>query len=454
MEYCLNRIFCRFKLFGLVQFNVNVVNKEGIVSVIDNNEKKNEANVFKRKTMSAAHILKVTINHFMVDNLFLSASGMVYTSLTALIPALTVFFTFFGALGVLDPFKKILAKSIDEIAKTNVGNEIIPYINQYTTNATSLGIVGIVSFLITMVLLINRIWAIINSIYRTSTNRNIISRFANFITFAFMSILLVAAFINFQTKFSIKYAELMNIELNTTIFVVLLRKFLPFFIVVLSLFLLIMFVPNTKVEASAAFIGSLIGSFLLNFIIYILINLSDYFIKLSVIYGSFAFVFLMLVLVYLLWAMTFFSVELAFVYQFRPDLDKNNGMQNSPAIFLSEGVNIVMLIGSNYKEGKGATSTREMNERLGIPDRWLYGYLDFLSTINFIIPTNNGKTTFIPSRPLEQLRLQDLVDGLYGLNLINSEDRDTAGEAISKQVHSDGIKSLGSLSIENLLERV
>jgi membrane protein len=162
----------------------------------------------------------------------------------------------------------------------------------------------------------------------------------------------------------------------------------------------------------------------------------------------------MLVMVYLLWAITFFSVELAFVYQFRPDLDNNNGMQHSPAIFLSEGVNIVMLIGSNYKAGKGATSTREMNERLGIPDRWLYGYLDFLSGMNFIIPTNNGKTTFIPSRPLDQLKLQELVDGLYGLNLINSEDRDTAGEAISKQVHSDGIQSLGSLSIENLLERV
>jgi membrane protein len=411
-------------------------------------------NIFQKKTMSAGHILKVTLNHFMVDNTFLSASGMVYTSLTALIPALTVFFTFFGALGVLDPFKHFLTNAFNDIVEINIGDKILPFLDNYTTNATSLGIVGLISFLITMILLINRVWAIINGIYRTSTNRNIISRFANFITFAIMSVLLIAAFINFQTRFSSTYAEIMGTSLETNFFVSLLKSGLPFAIMFLGIFLLIYFVPNTKVELGAAAVGSFTGTVIITIINFILVNLSNYFIKLSVIYGSFAFIFIMLVLVYLAWAVIFFSAELAFVYQFRPDLEKNNGMQHSPATFLSEGVNIVMLIGSNYKEGKGSTSTREMNERLGIPDKWLYGYLDFLAGIKFIIPTNNGNTTFIPARPLEQLRVKDLVDGLYGLELINSEDRDTAGEAISIQIHSHGISSLGSLSIENLLERV
>lgn len=410
--------------------------------------------LFKKKTMSAGHILNVTLNHFIVDNSFLSASGMVYTSLTAMIPAFTVFFTFFGALGVLDPFKQFLTNVFNDIVETNIGDQIIPYLSNYTTNATSLGIVGLISFFITMVLLINRVWAIINGIYRTSTDRNIISRFANFITFAIMSVLLIAAFINFQTRFSSKYAELMGTALETNFLIALLKRGLPFAIVFIAIFLLVYFVPNTKVELKAASIGAFTGAIILSIINFILVNLSNYFIKLSVIYGTFALVFIMLVMVYLAWAIVFFAAELAFVYQFRPDLDKNNGMQHSPAIFLSEGVNIIMLIGSNFKEGKGATSTREMNERLGIPDKWLYGYLDFLSGINFIIPTSNGNTTFIPARPLEQLRVKDLVDGLYGLELINSEDRDTAGEAISIQIHSHGISSLGSLSIENLLERV
>jgi len=422
--------------------------------VSEKKDKQALPNLFQKKTMSAGHILNVTVNHFMVDNSFLAASGMVYTSLTALIPAMTVFFTFFGALGVLDPFKKMLANAIDDVIQSNLGTQFLPYIDNYTSNATSLGIVGIISFLLTMVLLINRVWALINGIYRTSTNRNIISRFANFITFVIMSILLIAAFVSFQTKFSTKYSEVVGTPLDANIFISLLSRFLPFIIVFISIFLLIMFVPNTKVDFKAATVGSFVGSIIISFVNYSLFNLSDYFINLSVIYGSLASIFLMLVLVYLAWAVVFFSAELAFVYQFRPDLDKNNGMQHSPAIFLSEGVNIVMLIGSNYKEGKGATSTREMNERLGIPDKWLYGYLDFLSSINFIIPTNNGKTTFIPSKPLDQLKVQELVDGLYGLELISSEDRDTAGEAISIQIHSHGIESLGSLSIENLLERV
>lgn len=416
------------------------------------NENDNNS-LIKRKFYSGINITKVTINHFLVDKSFLAASGMVYTTLTALIPAFTVIFTFFGALGVLDPFKQLLAENINDIMNTDMGNEILQFINTYTANATSLGIVGLISFIVTLILLINRIWATINEIYRTSADRNIIKRFANFITFAIMSILLVAAFISFQSQLNDKFAKIMGIPLSKGFFGYL-KHLVPFFIVLLSLFLLIIFVPNTKVEFSAALTGSFVGSIILTIFNYIFFNLSDYFINLSVIYGSFAFIFLFLVMMYMMWLIIYFSVELAFVYQFRPDLDKNNGMQNSPAIFISEGVNIVMLIGSNYKAGKGATTTQEMNIRLAIPDKWLYGYLDFLVSLGFIIPTNNGNTCFIPAKPLDQLRLKELVDGLFGLKTINSDDKDTAGEAISIQVHGHGVNSLGSLTIENLLERI
>lgn len=49
-----------------------------------------------RKMNTMVKIFRVSVNHFMVDNSFVTASGMVYITLTALIPALTVFVTFFG----------------------------------------------------------------------------------------------------------------------------------------------------------------------------------------------------------------------------------------------------------------------------------------------------------------------------------------------------------------------
>ena len=407
----------------------------------------------KRRFKSGSQIFKVTSNHFLVDKAFIASSGLVYTTLTALIPALTVFFTFFGALGVLNPFKNIVITSINEFAKNNVGDQIVNLLTDYTQNATSLGIVGLVSFLVTMILLINRVWSVINGIYRTAMNRNIIKRFANFISFAIVSILLIAAFINVQSRLSERYVELMGLKTISDTAKIF-NQFLPFFILWVAFFLLIFFVPNTKVEFAAAAVGSTVGSLIVLIANTIFFNLSSFVVNLSIIYGSFAVFFLFLVWFYMLWVIILFSVELSYVYQFRPDLEQNEGLVQAPAKFISEGINIVMLIGDNFRQGKGSTSTREMNERLAIPDKRLYGYLDYFVKLNYLVPTNNGRTSFIPARPLSDILIQTIVDGLYGLDKISYEDKDTAGEAVVIQIHGHGVTSLGKLNLENLLERI
>lgn len=411
------------------------------------------ANELIRRLKSAKRLANVSINHLIVDRVFISASGLVYTTLTALIPAFTVFFTFFSALGVLNPFKSFIVSSINEFANSNIGNELINTLSNYTQNATSLGIVGLVSFLITMLLLINRVWSVINNIYRTAMNRNIIKRFANFISFSIVAILLIAAFINVQSRLSERYVELMGLSAISDT-AKLVNQFLPFFILWIALFLLIFFVPNTKVEFSAAAVGSTVGSLVVMIANFLFFNLSTFVVNLSIIYGSFAVFFLFLVWFYMLWVIILFSIELSYVYQFRPDLEKAEGLLHSPARFISEGVNIIMLIGDNFRSGKGNTSTREINERLAIPDKRLYGYLDFFVSLNYLIPTNNGNTCFIPARPLSNIFIQEIVEGLYGLNQISYEDKDTAGEAIAIQIHGHGISSLGKLNLENLLERI
>lgn len=407
----------------------------------------------RRRYISAGRIANVSINHLIVDRAFISASGLVYTTLTALIPALTVFFTFFSALGVLTPFKSFIASSINDFSNSSMGTDLMATISSYTQNATSLGIVGLISFLITMILLINRVWTVINNIYRTAINRNIIKRFANFISFSIIAILLIAAFINVQSRLSERYVELMGLEAisNTA---KLINQLLPFIIMWVALFLLIFFIPNTKVDFSAASVGATVGGLVILLANYLFFNLSTFVVNLSIIYGSFAVFFLFLVWFYMLWIIILYSVELSFVYQFRPDLEKAEGLLQSPARFISEGVNIIMLIGDNFKSGKGSTSTREINERLAIPDKRLYGYLDFFQSLNYLTPTNSGGTSFIPARPLCDIYIKEIVDGLYGLNNISYEDKDTAGEAIAIQIHGNGITSLGKLNLENLLERI
>lgn len=174
----------------------------------------------------------------------------------------------------------------------------------------------------------------------------------------------------------------------------------------------------------------------------------------SVLYGSLAAVFLILFRVYVLWMIGLWAVEFAYVHQFRPDEQEFHGLPESPALQLSDGINIMMLIGANFRDGKGGTSTAEMVERLAIPGYRLYGFLDLLESLRFIQPVAANKKRYTVARPLGDLRIYQLANALYGLGTLGPDDKDTAGEAVARAVRDDGVESLGELTVENLLERV
>ncbi len=381
-----------------------------------------------------------------------SASGLVYSTLLTVVPALTFIFTFFNALGLLDPLMKFISHWITDLAGADASAQILETLTHYTHNATSLGVVGLISFLITMVLLINKTWIVINHIYRSTRSRNAVRRFAGYVTFLIIASLLLAAYISVQSVLFTWYLNLIGVTMG--LFSPILKTIAPSFIMLLVLFLLIYFVPNTKVRFDSAFLGSLAGlaiTTIFRMFSNLLTTMASNF---SVIYGSFAMVFMSLFFCFVFWVTVFFSVELAYVHQFRPDASIFKGLPQSPALQLSEGTNIMILIGSNFRDGKGETSTKELLERLAIPFNRLQGFLDLLIQIGFITPTNNNHTSFIPKQPLDTLRLQDLAQGLYGLETIDEIDHDTAGEAVAQQVHERGVTSLGNLTIEQLLQRV
>ncbi len=388
----------------------------------------------------------------MKDNFLNSASGLVYSTLLAIVPAATFLFTFFNAFGVMEPLVNFLTQWFTELAGEDAGGQLMILLTQYTRNATSLGIVGLISFLITMVLLINKVWIVINRIYRSSRSRNALKRFAGYISFLIVGTLLIAAYVSAQSILTSWYLDLIGVTLGR--WSVAVEALAPSFIVALVIFLLIYLVPNTKVRFDSAILGSLAGLLVISIFSKLTSLLTTMASRFSVIYGSFAAIFLFLFFCYVFWATVFFSVELAYVHQFRPDVSSFRGLPQSPALQLSEGINIMMLIGSNFREGKGATSTKELLDCLSIPYNRLQGFLGLLTQLQFITPTNNSQTSYIPKQPLDTLRLQDLVKGLYGMETIDEVEHDTAGEAVAEQVQDRGVVALGNLTVEQLLQRI
>ncbi len=409
--------------------------------------------IVRKKSLQMVDFTLIVFRNVLRDRVTIMASGLVYTTLMALVPCITFVFVFLGAFGVLQSVVAVLTQFFIDIFGAEAGYELVRMIETYTGNATSLGVIGIISFVITALLLINKIWSIINQIYHTSLNRNPIKRFAGFLTFLIVGTLMLGAYFSVQSVLSNWFTRLMGLPAISG-WLKVVRTVAPWLIIWVAFFLLAFAVPNAKVRFSSAALGSFLGMVAIGVLNFFYTRLTTKAVTYSVIYGSFAAIFLFLLYVYVLWMIALTVVEIAYVHQYRPDRQQLRGLPQSPARQLTEGVNIMMLIGSNYKSGRGVTSVRELTQHLMVPDRRLYGYLDLLTELHYIIPTNNGKTSFMPSRPLEDLKVRELVESLYGFDGMTEEEQDTPGEAVAAQIQGHGIDSLGSLTIENLLERV
>ena len=407
---------------------------------------------FKSAVQRFGEFLGVAFRQSMKDNVLNSASGLVYSTLLAIVPALTFLFSFFSGLGVLEPLLNFLSEALTELTGGQTSEQVMTALTTYTRNATTLGIVGLISFLFTMVLLINKVWSVINQIYRSAQSTNPFKRFMGYMTFVIITTLLLALYVSVQSVFTDWYLNLIGYSVGA--WSVVIKKVIPVLIIFIIFFLLIFFVPNTKVQFSAALIGSVSGVVIITVFTQFTGLLTSRAATFSVIYGSFAALFMFLFVCYVFWATIFFSVELAYVYQYRPTGVVSEGLPQSPATQMTDGTNIMMVIGANFRDGKGATTVKELLDRLVIPYDRLQGFLGALTNQGYIVATNNSRTSFIPNKPLDQIRLQDLVEHLYVIETIDEMSRDTAGEAVAKQLAEKGISSLGTLTVENLLQRI
>jgi membrane protein len=267
-----------------------------------------------------------------------------------------------------------------------------------------------------------------------------------------MGAILLGAYISVKSLFSSWVVKVLGWNIHDNAFLIIIRFLGPWVIGWLFLFLIIKIAPNARVSSASASIGALVGTagmYVVNALFSMLIAKGfDY----SVIYGSFAAVFLFLLWIYMIWIVILGAVEVSYVHQYQPE-KATLVKPVSPAEQLANGVNIMMVIGQKYRNGGGETKIRDITDRLLMNERQLYSVLDLLVEKKFIIPTNPTRTAYVPARPLDDLKVVELVEVLYG-EVYLEQNLDTIGDSIASQINERGIKTLGKLSVSNLVERV
>ncbi|CAG37605.1 YihY/virulence factor BrkB family protein [Desulfotalea psychrophila] len=311
-------------------------------------------------------IIISTARGFKQNKLSLRSSALTYTTLLSLVPILAMSTAVVKGLGGGDQLRNVaysyiqtLEKASPAAAPTDQGSDkstftthlrsavkqVFDYVDR--TNFATLGSFGMAGIILSVILVFSHIETAMNAIWKVHSSRSIMRKLSDYVT------LLVLMPISINIAFAAS-AFLKSPTLNSKIDIfvpfawlqTLLFQFIPVFFIALTLYVIYLFFPNTKVKNLPAALGALLAGSLWFFVQNIYIGLQIGVGNYNAIYGSFATVPLFLIWMYLGWVFILFGAQFAFAiqnrksYSLRPD-------NSSPALQLGAAFDIINLVHKN-----------------------------------------------------------------------------------------------------------
>ena len=103
-------------------------------------------------------------SEFKKDKCFIRASSLAYSSLMALIPLTALSFSLFTAFDTFSGIKDNIQKSLVALLIPTQHDTLYGYIDQFLENSKTMGVIGLLLFALTSIMLLNRISESFNSI--------------------------------------------------------------------------------------------------------------------------------------------------------------------------------------------------------------------------------------------------------------------------------------------------
>jgi membrane protein len=261
----------------------------------------------------SATYVRSFIEQFNEDSASMLSNGMVYSTLIALIPCLAVIYAVLGMLGVLDPVVALLEESIMNTFGSGVGDNLVGYLRMFTRNAMGMGLVSILSFVVTFVLLIDKIFVVINKIYHTSVKGSFVLRYLKYLGIILISILAIAVTVYLVGRFNSISMKIRKVDLST--FQRVFTAIAPYAGIFGLLLLMICMIPNCKVRLRSGLIGAVVGTVGIGLLSYAFQFVVRFSVKNSVIYGSLATLLFFFMYLSYLWKIVFAAVVVSYVHQ-------------------------------------------------------------------------------------------------------------------------------------------
>lgn len=419
------------------------------------NKPHREDSFILRKVHSLTRIILITIKEFSRNSLTVRASALTYTILLSLVPMLAMSTAVVKGLGGGNELKQVVYSYLDTLEATSplthiglpgsyrksedvspestdlslqqdtaitadfrsAADQVFNYVDN--TDFATLGTIGVLGVLFSAILVLSNIELSMNTIWHVPAGRSLLRKVTDYLTF----LILMPLSINFGFAAN---AVLKNDRLLNKLMALLpgpmvqtgLLLFVPLFFITLTLFLIYIFFPNTRVKPGAALIGALFAGTLWfitqNFYIGLQIGVSKY----NAIYGSFATLPLFLIWMFLGWVFILGGAELAFAcqkqrsYQFKRQ-------RHSPLEQLSAAFDILNTTYNSYTNNIKLRKTELPEKCPAYSAKLLFETLQKLIASQIVVSASAGR--LLPNAPKDKLQYREIVTSILGESFPDTE---------------------------------
>ena len=246
---------------------------------------------------------------FNEDHLGLTASSLTFTTIISIVPLFTVALAVFSVFPMFSQMQSILQLwLVDSLIPDNISRQVLSYLGQFATNASKIGWVGALAFLVTAVTLILTIDVKLNDIWRVRKMRSLTRRILVYWGLLTLGPLLLGMSLSLSS-YAISSSKGLVTVMPGSVNVLL--NLLEFGLMSAGMAAMYRFVPNTPVRWSHALWGGVfvaVGIELAKRVLTWYLSLVPTY---SAVYGAFATAPILLIWIYVAWVIVLLGAVVA-----------------------------------------------------------------------------------------------------------------------------------------------
>lgn len=364
-------------------------------------------------------IIVIAARGFINDKVQIRASALTFYSILSVIPAAAIAFAIAKGFGLDQNLEQLVTRELQ------AHHEVL---NWLLTNARSAieqtqGIyiagAGIIILFWSVMSLLDNVESSFNHIWQIRTSRPWYRKFTDYVTIMLIAPVLLVLSGSITVFVSTKLADFLTAAQVLDFFkpvISFLIKFIPYLLSWLTLTLLYIIIPNTKVKFVPALVSGIIAGTFLQVLQWLYIDLQFGITKLSAIYGSFAAIPLFIIWLQASWLIVLLGAELSFAnqnisrYEYEYEaLNISNFQKKALALM------VMSIIARNFTTGEKPLSAEKIAGCLKIPVRLARDILQDLSNAELvsIIHINEHKEwQYQPALDVNKLTVSHILSRL------------------------------------------